>query len=85
MEREEQPRAVAGDAVRRPRAAVGDRGEPRESTIDELARRAPSRVGDEADAACVSLDGRVVQWLAHEGRTAYGVEKEGVSRRGVGC
>ena len=71
IEREEHPRAVARDAVCRPRAAVRHRREPGERPVDELARCAPARIGDEADAAGVSLDGRVVEWLAHEGLAAF--------------
>src|SRR6185312_8996485 len=66
MEREEHPRAVSGDAVGGPGAAMGDGGEPRERTVDELPRRPAARVGDEADPAGVAVDGGVVEGLAHE-------------------
>jgi len=56
VERQQQPGAVARDAVGGPGTAMGDGCEPRERTVDELARRAPAGVGDEADAAGVALE-----------------------------
>ena len=67
LQREEQPRPVARDAVRRPRAAMRDGGQPGQRPVDELARGAPARVGDEADAAGVSLDCRVVECRGSRG------------------
>ena len=49
------------DAVGGPGAAVRDRGEARERAVEELARRAPARVRDEADATGIALAGRIVQ------------------------
>jgi hypothetical protein len=45
MQREEHPGTVAADAVSGPGTAMGDRCEPREGALDELARRPPARVG----------------------------------------
>ena len=61
VERQEHAGAVARDAVGGPGTAVRDGGEPRERAIDELARRAPTRVGDEADAAGVAFEGHAVE------------------------
>jgi hypothetical protein len=38
-----------------------DRGEPRERPVEQLARRAPPQIGDEADAACAPFAPRVVE------------------------
>jgi hypothetical protein len=46
---------------------VRDRREAGQGPVDQLARRAATRIGDEADAAGVSLDCRVVEGVAHEG------------------
>jgi hypothetical protein len=46
---------------------VRDRREAGQSPVDQLARRASARIGDEADAAGVSLDCRVVECVVHEG------------------
>ena len=67
LQRQQQPRAVARDAVGGPRAPVRDRREAGQSPVDQLARRAATRIGDEADAAGVSLDCRVVEGVAHVG------------------
>ena len=67
LQRQEQPRAVTRDAVGGPRAPVRDRREAGQSPVDQLARRAATRIGDEADAAGVSLDCRVVEGVAHVG------------------
>jgi hypothetical protein len=67
VQRQQQARAVARDPVRRPRAAVRDGGEARERAVDELARRAPVRVGNEPDAAGVALGCRVVELVCHGG------------------
>ena len=67
MEREEEARSVARDAVCRPRTPVRDRREPRQRPVEELARRASARVRDEADAAGVALSGRVVERGGHSG------------------
>ena len=61
VERQEHARAVPRDAVGGPRAAVGNRGEPGERAIDELARRASVRVRDETDAAGVAFEGPIVE------------------------
>jgi hypothetical protein len=61
VEREQHARAVARDPVRRPGAAVGDGGEAGERPVDELARGTPLRVGDEADAAGIALEGLIVE------------------------
>ena len=61
VEREQDARTVARDAVGRPGAAMRDGGEAGERPVDELARRAPLRVGDEADAAGVALEGLIVE------------------------
>jgi len=61
VERQEHACAVARDAVGGPGTAVRDGGEPRERAIDELARRAPARVGDKADAAGVAFELPVVE------------------------
>ena len=67
MEREEEARSIARDAVCRPRTPVRDRPESRQRPVEELARRAPARVGDEADTAGVALSGRLVEWGGHSG------------------
>ena len=67
MEREEEARSVARDAVCRPRTPVRDRREPRQGPVEKLARRASARVRDEADAAGVALSGRVVERGGHSG------------------
>lgn len=61
MEREQDARTVARDAVGRPGAAMRDGGEAGERPVDELARRPSLRVGDEADAAGVALEGPIVE------------------------
>jgi hypothetical protein len=61
VERQEHACAVARDAVGCPRAAVGNRGEPGERAIDELARRTPVRIGDETDAAGIAFEGPIVE------------------------
>jgi hypothetical protein len=61
VEREQDPRAVARDAVGRPGAAVGDRREPGERAIEKLPRRAAVGVRHEADAAGVAFEGLVVE------------------------
>jgi len=61
VKREQHARAVARDAVGRPRAAMRNGGEPGERPVDELARGTPLRVRDEADAAGVALEGPVVE------------------------
>jgi hypothetical protein len=61
VERQEHACAVARDAVGGPGAAVSDSGEPGERAVDELARRAPVRVGDEADAAGVAFEAPIVE------------------------
>ncbi len=86
VERQEEPCAVARDPVRRPRPAVRDGRQPGERPVDELARRTPACVGDEADAAGVSLDCRIVEWVVHAGLTAFSwLNGEEPSRRCVGC
>jgi hypothetical protein len=40
---------------------MSDRCEPRKRTVEQLARRAPLQVGDEADAACAALASGVVE------------------------
>jgi hypothetical protein len=40
---------------------VADRGEPCERAVEQLARRAPAKVGDEADPACAPFAPRVVE------------------------
>jgi hypothetical protein len=42
---------------------VADVPEPGEEQVDDLARRVPRRVGDEADSAGIALGVRVVQEL----------------------
>ena len=58
---EENAGAVAGDAVRRPGAAMADRREARQRPVEHVARRASAHVGDEADAARIALSPWVVQ------------------------
>ncbi len=66
-EREQDAGSVPRDAVRRPGAAVRDGAEPGERAVEDLARRAAARVGDEADAAGIALDRRVVERSGHGG------------------
>jgi hypothetical protein len=40
---------------------VGNRGEPGERAIDELARRTSVRIGDETDAAGIAFEGPIVE------------------------
>jgi hypothetical protein len=61
VERQQHPCAVTGHAIRCPCAAVRDGGKPGKRAIDELAGRTPRRVGDEADAAGVALEGPIVE------------------------
>ena len=49
-----------------------DGGEPRERAIEELSRRTPAEIGDEADPAGTALASRVVEEVlrfAHPGFT----------------
>ena len=76
-ERHEQARAVARHPIGRPGAPVRDRRETGERPVEELARRPPARVSDEADAAgialAVSLVGRtgVVEGGSHGRRGPF--------------
>ncbi len=58
---EQDPRAVARPAVGGRCPAVPDAAEAFEQRIDDLARGAPPRIGDEADAAGVALGGGIVE------------------------
>ena len=58
---QQDPRAVTRDAVGRPRPAVPDGGKPGEGPIEQLARRAPAHVRDEADATGIPFASWVVQ------------------------
>ena len=60
-ERQQHARAVAGDAVGSPRAAVRDGGQAGERAIEQLPRGAAASVGDEADATGVALEGAIVE------------------------
>ena len=60
-QREEHSGAVSGDAVCGPRAAMPDRCESGERTVEYIARRAPVDVRDETDAARIALSSWVVQ------------------------
>jgi hypothetical protein len=73
MEWKEEARSVARDAVRGPGAAVRYRAEPGQRSVEELARRAPARIRNEADATGIALSGRVVQRRGHRGGTAFRV------------
>jgi hypothetical protein len=76
VEREQHAGAVARDAVGGPGAAVRDGRQARERTVDELARRATVRVGDEADAAGIAFEGAAVE----ERRGCQGVAFPGRGR-----
>ncbi len=54
-ERNQDPGAVAGDAVGRDRLAVTHAREPGEGSIDDLTAGVPGRVRDEADAAGIAF------------------------------
>ncbi len=56
-----QPGAVTGLAVGGDRPAVPDAAQALEQRVDDRARGAAVDVGDEADAAGVALDGRIVE------------------------
>ena len=60
-EREEDTRAVAGDAVSRPGPPVPDRRETGKRSIEQLPGGAALDIGNEADAARVALSRRIVQ------------------------
>ena len=66
------PRAVPRDPVGRPRAAMPDGGEARERAIEQLSRRTPAEIRDEADPAGTAFASRVVEEVlrfAHPGFT----------------
>jgi hypothetical protein len=63
-DRQQHPGAVARQPVGGSRAAVTDVGEAREQEVDDGARGATRRIGDEADPAGVSFDGWVVEECA---------------------
>ena len=77
-ERQEHARAVAGDAVGGPRAAVRDGGQARERAIEQLARGAAAYVGDEADAAGIAFEGAIVEkGVRAQGSPAFRVRGNG--------
>ena len=85
VQREEQPGAVAADAVGGPRAPMRDRGEPGERAVDELAGRPAVRVGDEPDPAGVAFAARIVEWSGHGGTVLPFVGRGEAGRLPVGC
>jgi hypothetical protein len=60
---------------------VRDGCEPRQRTVDELARGAPAGVGDEADAAGVALELPIVE----ERRWCQGLRLSGRGRTWRAC
>ena len=64
------PRAVPGHPVRRPRAAVPDGAQAGQRAVEELARAAPPRIRDQADAARITVASRVVEEVLRVAHTA---------------
>ena len=60
-QRNEDAGAVSGHTIGGPRPTVADGGEACECPVEQLARRAPAQVGDEADPACAPFASRVVE------------------------
>ena len=60
-ERQQDPCAVARDAVGGPGPTVPDGGEPGERPVEQLPRGAPAHVRDEADATGIPFASWVVQ------------------------
>ena len=91
--RQQDTRAVARLAVGSDRAAVTDVVEPLERAVDDLARGAALRVGDEADAAGVALGALLVAEVVHrcplqgsevrKKRAAWTIDLAGVAENGA--
>ena len=60
-ERQQHSGAVTRDAVGGPRAAVRHSGQTRKSPVEQLPGRAPTGVGDQADATGITLEGAPVE------------------------
>jgi hypothetical protein len=61
---------------------MADRGEIRKSPVEQLARRAPAQVGDQADPACTPFTPRVVEEaLSFVHRASRLSSRKDISRR----
>jgi hypothetical protein len=80
-QRQQDACAVSGASVGGRRAAVRDPREAGQDEVDDLARRAPARVRDEADAAGVELGRGIVERREGQRKAPPGVRRCRVTSR----